>query len=831
MAIKKKKKVPARPSRKASVPEPKIKTQVSAAVVAPPSSESLLLLFFGFVLVSVILLQSNAFQWIIAPSSLTIGHPGVILFLGLVLLFLGFRGLPASPLAFDIPASVACPLMIGVMGIAAFFRLYHMNEPPGCYWDDYAVCIVDPRNVIDLHKFPVTFPIGYREPLYPYVAAAFWWLVPTWKPILVHRLVSALFDLTAVGVYYLLGKEISGKRSVGLLLALLGAMSKPMILQTLCGMGGLTLPLGAALLLLMQAKVLKNPSLTNFILWGGALAFGVYTYLVIRPLVILLPIFTLAWVLWKERDKSSRWDVKLALLVLSLGFFPFFLDKMLVVFHNNPITKLWASNGDVWACIQVAFLLILVYLYRASEGKSRQMVAWGMALLLAGILMYPLAMDPQASLKIQSRSFLPKDPAQWVSAPFVNSILAQIKATLMTFFIGGSDRADMNVVGDPFFDYQASALVLLGLVYTLAKPSWWRVFLVAFAFIGIVPHFMTSDQTSAKLLASLPALLLLAAMAVNQWLVSAFSGAAKTRWLALTAALLLAGFGVWDGRTTFLRVYDNWFNLDREDVRVAKALAPDLQDKRIYYAPPHGYGFISTLTQAVLLDQVPLYVMGQDNVNTIFVTPDQKRQDLAVMIPAREKAAIDLMKKEYPHSQWFPQWMPEQPAGSEPYFYRAIVPAADIPEKPGKTFHFQVVPGKSWLRRFYLTEFGLGRGVIKYEDRNPSLDPVPGDAGGGEGSAEGDWDAPAEGDYLFTSKSSDINQVWVDGKLVVDSQPGGAFKTATGSVHLTQGPHRILFKTYFRNNLRFPEFKVRGKNNNVDETLGVAPVAPAKPGA
>jgi hypothetical protein len=131
---------------------------------------------------------------------------------------------------------------------------------------------------------------------------------------------------------------------------------------------------------------------------------------------------------------------------------------------------------------------------------------------------------------------------------------------------------------------------------------------------------------------------------------------------------------------------------------------------------------------------------------------------------------------------------------------------------------YRVVPGKTWLRRIYGTYFGLCRGIIDFEDLSPGLNPVPVAAGSHSISGEGIWEAPADGEYSFSITSQDIDQVWVDGRRVLDYKSAD-LTLQKHSCFLQKGPHRILYKAYLRTLLRFADVEIRNKELNYVQHL------------
>lgn len=777
------------------------------------------LMLAGAGLLSVVFLQMTQFQWLGVPFLLPATHLNTLMFLGLLLLAVGFRSLPENDPKVDLSRWVAYPLLAVVFAAAAWLRFYRINEPFGYYWDDPANCIMDPRNALDLHDYRILYPIGSREPLYTYVAAAVWSLIPWAKAIFIQRLAANLFNLLAIWILYRLGREVSGKRLVGLLLAAMVAASKPVLLQNLCGMNGLTLTFSVGLALLTQVKLFKKPNLAHFLEWGAALALGLYTYNAIRTWLPFLAVVSLGWILWKGKEEAKKAWVYASALVFFALYLGFFLDKMLFMGVDNPVSKLFGGSFSIWFFWQALFLVLLVQGYRLSKGANRQLCAWALGLLLAGVLSYPMALLPDAAKRIGSISLIPKQTSQIFTSQFFNLMVTQFESAVKALFIWGDDRADMNVIGDPFFDFQAVIFTLIGLVWTLIRPSWWKTFFFFCVWVGMVPRLLTSDPQSAKLLGALPALLLLAAMGLGRWIEGAWGKDWKNRWMGLALVLGLAAFWGWEVRATYLRVYEKWWYVQSDDVRLGQEISKDLPDKRVYASTVSGFGYMSPATQGVLHDGQDLYLF--QNVNVIDVRPGAPRQDVVVFVSPRNQPVVDLLKKDFPKAQWSSAWQYYQTPGQGiPFTFRALIPADQIPEKPGKCFQFQVVPGNTWMRRIYVTYFGLCHGMIEREDLSPTLNPLTTDSGAHSNSAEGVWEAPADGDYTLSVFSPDTLQVWIDGNLALGFKAVNGAQKVAHTVFLKKGPHEVRYLAFLKMNLRFPDVTIKNQEANYTQVLG-----------
>ncbi len=594
----------------------------------------------------------------------------------------------------------------------------------------------------------------------------------------------------------------------GLILAALGVFSKPMIMQNLGGMPGLTLPFIIALILWFQFRLFRKPDLPHFLQWGFVLGFGFYSYIAYRPWMLFLAVITLIWIFWKERAQSIRWSLRIFLTLALSGLFLFLLDRLFFVLPNNPVSKFWSGNHIVWILIQAVLFAVLGYFYRTTQGKDRMIVSWSLGVLLVGFLVYPLAMDPEITIKIHDERI-----GFWDS-------VGQFSRCIRTLFYTGDDRSDMNVEGDPFFDYHAAVLAFVGLVFAISRFSWTRLFLLLCCFVGIVGRLLTVDPTSAKLLGAFPPMMLLSAWGLEEWLLGFLSVKGIRRWAGIFFLLGLTGFWVWEGKGTFTRVYDKWWNMMRPDILVSREISDQLPTKRVYMGVYDGMGYASPAVEGVIHDGEPLYLLQKTNV--VDVLANEPRKDFSVIIAGQDKEWAPLLKKDFPNAQWIPRWEYYQSKIDVPTMYDVVIPAADIPEKPGKLFMFRVVPEKKWLRRVYVTYYGMGRGMIQYEDSNPTLNPLPRGMGAHSASADGEWDAPVDGKYTFTVNSPNPIQIWIDDKKCLSSitvdwvQPYPVSRT----VFLNKGPHHVRYLSFLRTNAWFEDVTIRNSDAHFTQVLG-----------
>jgi len=812
-----------------------------------------LLILLGLFLIGVVFLQTSRFQWLGAPFPLPEDSWFLLFAIGLVLAGAGLRGLPSNDSKKDIPRWLAYPLLAFVFGVGVYLRFYRADQAYLAYWDDSATVINQALGISEAHYFKIIYPEGANEPLFAWVTGIVWSIFPGLKPLFIQRLGSNIFTLTTLWVLYRLGREISGKRYVGILLMALVAASKPALLHNLSAQAPLALMLSTSLFLWFQLRVLKKPDLRHFLQWGAVLGICLFTYNAIRPWFFVFAVGTLGWILWHIRqegwkgavkkqafkhliegkkdwvslvlDKSPLWLAPLSVLLFAVLYLLFFLDHIFFIMHDNPFSKLWGGNQLLWFFWQAFFGVLFVRHYLVHKGAERRLYAWALGLLLAGFLSQPIALQTEAAARIGRNSLLPHGLAAWFSPDFIHRMIYQVDSGVRFLFLSGEDRGDMNVVGDPFFDFHAIVIIFLGLALAAVKPSWLKTFVVLCAPLGMVPFLLTNDSYSAKLLGTLIPFLLLATLALAKWIDALWSGPKRTAWMALLLVLGLSGFWAWEIQGTYTRVFDKWWtDIVNDDMAVGQVIDEAMADKRVYLVPntdviPGRRFYSSTNVQAILQDGYPVYLCH--DANPIEVLPGAPRKDVRVVVSGSSVKAMPRLKKEFPKAQWTAHWQFYQdPKREVPFLYCVDIPASEIPDKPGKMFQFRTAPAVGWLRRVYLTGFGLRGGMIDLEGIDPTINPVPPDWNGRAVSADGEWNAPSDGTYRFSMTNPNLSKVWVDGKILLHNAMEGESNTVSGSVSLKKGDHHVRYFTYLMYGPQFPDVTIENPSLNLKEVLG-----------
>lgn len=230
-------------------------------------------------------------------------------------------------------------LLLVILIIATFFRLYHLGSIPSGLYPDEAMngnnAVQALEAVPPAGGFKVFYPENNgREGLFINIQAAFINFLGA-KPW-VLRLPSALFGiLTVLGLYFL-GKELYSK-NIGLLAAFFLSVSFWHVNFSRIGFRAIMAPLLAVwafyllFLALREAQTSRSKSGIYSALAGIIFGLGAYTYIAFRVLPILALILMFSWFMLK---KFSRRELHVSLYFI---FFSVLMAlPLLTYFVHNP---------------------------------------------------------------------------------------------------------------------------------------------------------------------------------------------------------------------------------------------------------------------------------------------------------------------------------------------------------------------------------------------------------------------------------------------------------------------------------------------------------------
>jgi 4-amino-4-deoxy-L-arabinose transferase-like glycosyltransferase len=203
------------------------------------------------------------------------------------------------------------PLLL--LAVAAFFRLWRLDDfPPGLH-SDIGVNGLDARDVLS-GQLAVFFPRNFgREPLFIYLQALLVGVAGA-SPF-VMNFAAVIVGLLAVAATYRLFVELFGGR-VALFAGLLVAVSLWSVTLSRFGLRATAMPLFVALTLFFLWRTLRRGRRLDATLAGAALGLSLYTYIAARMLPLLVVLLCLVeWPTARRRWRELALVVAVALVV------------------------------------------------------------------------------------------------------------------------------------------------------------------------------------------------------------------------------------------------------------------------------------------------------------------------------------------------------------------------------------------------------------------------------------------------------------------------------------------------------------------------------------
>ncbi|MHB8514002.1 MAG: glycosyltransferase family 39 protein [Dehalococcoidia bacterium] len=198
---------------------------------------------------------------------------------------------PAARTPFTLSLRWELVLLAGVIGLAAFFRFYHFSQFPPGLWYDEAVNGTDALAIIDRHHLTV-----WRTSNFGHSTIFFYLLIASFRTfgftVFAFRLVPALAGLAAVVAFYGLARWLLGAVPALVATALLAVARFPVTFSRIAWEASLQ-PLFEIMAVYFLFRALETKSRSSFVMAGGSLAAGLYTYLGFRFVPVMIAFFLL----------------------------------------------------------------------------------------------------------------------------------------------------------------------------------------------------------------------------------------------------------------------------------------------------------------------------------------------------------------------------------------------------------------------------------------------------------------------------------------------------------------------------------------------------------
>jgi len=516
-------------------------------------------------------------------------------------------------------------LLMGIIVLAAFLRLYRINElPPGCNYDQSAYG-VDALRIVRGEAFPIFFESNFgREPLFSYLVAVCFLVIDVGPTAI--RVASALVGILTVPAVYLLAQELFSDedgwgRWGGLLAAFGVAISYWDLTFSRFGLRAILVPLCETMTFYFAWRGLRTGNRRAFVGAGIFLGLSLYTYQAARA----VPALVLLMVLYQA--VLARQSLRRHLLNLAL---------------------LFAVGLLVFAPLGIYFL--------RHPGSS--------------------------NLRIGQTLVVGTD--EEVTSEEVHMLRAKLVENLLMFNVRGEDDPRYNLAGRPALNPFLSALFLLGLgVSVLRLRRSLYPFLLTWLAAMLAPAVLAKHGSNFKrAIGDTPAVALLVTIG-GLWLWDAIRrGTARlspswARCLRAGAALVLTGGFLLSG----LLVYRDYFlvwgrdptlftHMEAGQTAIGEYVGQLPSDEQVYLSP------VPADHQSVVFASGIRPGMKAFNGRRALVLPALPAHDVTyVIVPGEDKTSLDRLAAAYPAGKIVAEGPIQYGA---PYFLAFHVPAGTV---------------------------------------------------------------------------------------------------------------------------------------------------------
>jgi 4-amino-4-deoxy-L-arabinose transferase-like glycosyltransferase len=221
-------------------------------------------------------------------------------------------------------------LLLAILAIAAFFRLWQLDSLPPGLWPDEAINANTAVNILDSKTFQVFYPENHGREGFFFLLVSFAFSafgISVWS----FKLVPALAGILTVLGQYFLALELFRKKAVALLSAFFLAISFWHINFSRIGFRAILTPLVLTFSFYFFFRGLRTKKIQDFIFSGLIFGMGFHTYISFRLAVILLAFALFFWLFvaikenWKRKYLISAAALLFAILVTALPIGIYFL--------------------------------------------------------------------------------------------------------------------------------------------------------------------------------------------------------------------------------------------------------------------------------------------------------------------------------------------------------------------------------------------------------------------------------------------------------------------------------------------------------------------------
>jgi hypothetical protein len=708
--------------------------------------------------------------------------------------------LPSTPSPSDLSSRTSRWLLLSILGLALFMVSYRPLWPAGSLYEDNIVSVTTARLVKEIGDWKVFFDGGIGNSWQPFCSdldSLIWLIAPGLSAFAVQKLSFVLIEAVIILLAYLAGKEAVNRRA-GLFAAALCAISHPIITRSVLGCRGNAQSMAILLAVWLFFRALNRPRMVNFLWWGTAVAFSIYTYIINRPFVLIAVVSALAWILIQQKEER---DMDRPTLLLTFGTLAAFTSYMAYTNHlfatNNLLSFAIDSAGYSLPCLALAVLWIMgVYLWPKAfhSGKHPYLTGWIAATWLAMILSFPKMADPYEYAMMAGRGVT----QAFDFKPF--------QSLSILFDSNSTDWADFHIKGDSYFGPLEFTLGALGLAFAVARPTLTRLFLGGlFSLFCVTWLFTAISFHTERLQPCIGPLLLLAGLALEQiW--SWLCALTRSKLVRVLFVGSFAGLLVWTAKSEFEQLHGQYVDRFLDvDVAVWRHVTLDQSQGYHVYAGPN---MVMGRGGYILFENNPIEYLEKNNVITL--DANEKLQDLAIYLRKTDPHDMDdpydkRIHELFPDAKWEDirnPWDSDQTL----IMSRCVIPAADL-LKPQDLFTVQTVPSPCWTRSYFYIENALHPGFLDWKTRITQADAPPPDGALARSDEfvryEGTINVGQAGNYDLDCAASTLTVVKIDGKNTLNMifpytqnfRYRGPGEQKEKTINLSQGSHTLEVTT------------------------------------
>jgi len=278
-------------------------------------------------------------------------------------------------------------LLILIVLIGLLSRINGINKNFGLWYDE-AYCFFEASHSFPFGILNVMYNEDIHAPLYIFILH--FWIKLFGQHDIILRLLSVLFGLLSIPVFYFVGKELSSKKT-GLMIAAISSTSALSIFYSHEIKFYSLLILLGALSVLFLLRVKSNPCLKNYLGLVLTSVAILYTYTIGFVYVFLTGLIYLVYLYHNKKPVKDFLYSQLAILLMFLPYLPVLIHHGLISskVYINPMG--WARFGfsNIPIVFQDWFAPVLIGIMNVPQNFYQKMVLNGINPVFVFLVLLP----------------------------------------------------------------------------------------------------------------------------------------------------------------------------------------------------------------------------------------------------------------------------------------------------------------------------------------------------------------------------------------------------------------------------------------------------------